>query len=75
MKTKTHLCESIRKARKLLGYSQQHMAGLLGMSRTGLSRYENGNRKAPMRVLNQLKQMLGGSTAHTLTQVLRQRGA
>lgn len=59
----------------VLGYTQRHMASLLGMSRTGLSRYENGNRKAPIKVLNQLKTMLGGETNHTLTQILRQRGA
>lgn len=74
MNKRTYISHLFRKARWRLGYSQEQLARKLGMSRSGVSRYENGNRMPSKTVLKQLKTLLGGDVHLTLAEVLSTTG-
>ena len=68
----TYLSTAMLKARLHLGYTQRKMASLLGISPSGLNRYEKGNRQPPTKIINQVKELLGGTKDDKLAELMTQ---
>ncbi len=59
MKTTQTIGVNIRKYRLAQGYTQDHLANLLGVKREVISYYENGTRNIPVTSLNKLADLFG----------------
>ncbi|MED2945468.1 helix-turn-helix transcriptional regulator [Bacillus swezeyi] len=53
--------ERLKKCRKLKGYSQEEMAGFLGITRQGYGKYEIGKSEPDIPTLEKLSNILGVS--------------
>jgi len=59
MKTPNPIGVNVNKYRIAQGYTQDHLANLLGVSREQISNYENGIRNIPVTSLNKLADLFG----------------
>lgn len=59
METRKIIGNNIKNYRIKLGFSQDHIANYLGIDRTAISKYENGEREISLVNLNKLADLFG----------------